>query len=220
VWTLALRPESAAPLRFAPGQFAWLTLRSSPFAMREHPFSIASSAERGDRVEVSIKAIGDFTSTIKDVKVGETAWIDAPYGTFSIDDQPDAHGYAFVAGGIGVAPIMSTLRTLADRGDRRPLVLFYGNRVWDRVAFREELEGLYARLNLKVVHVLLEPPADWPGERGFISEDVLMRHLPPERHLFHCFLCGPTPMTTSVEHSLAALGIPAAQVHSEIFDWV
>jgi predicted ferric reductase len=220
VWTLAMQPQSGPPLRFAPGQFAWLTLRASPFAMREHPFSIASSAERGDRIEVSIKALGDFTSTIRDVKVGETAWIDAPYGSFGIDDYPTAHGYAFVAGGIGIAPILSMLRTLADRGDRRPLVLFYGNRAWDRAAFREELDTLAARLNLKIVHVLLEPQPEWAGERGFISEEVLMRHLPPERHLFHCFLCGPTPMTTSVERSLAALGIPAAQVHSEIFDWV
>jgi ferredoxin-NADP reductase len=92
--------------------------------------------------------------------------------------------------------------------------------VWDRVAFREELDALASRLDLKVVHVLLEPHADWGGERGYISEDVLMRHLPPERHLFQCFLCGPTPMTRSVEQALAALGVPAGQVHSEIFDWV
>jgi predicted ferric reductase len=220
VWTLALKPHAGDRLRFAPGQFAWLTLRASPFAMREHPFSIASSAQQPDRIEVSIKELGDFTSTVKDIRVGESAWIDAPYGTFSVDDHPDAFGYAFVAGGIGIAPLMSMLRTLADRGDRRPLVLFYGNRAWERVAFREELEVLAARLQLRVVHVLLEPPEGWTGERGFVSEDVLMRHLPLTRHRFHFFLCGPTPMTTSVEHSLAALGIPAAHVHSEIFDWV
>jgi predicted ferric reductase len=161
VCTLVLEPAKAQPpLRFAPGQFAWLTLRASPFAMREHPFSIASSAERQDRIEFSIKELGDFTSTIKDIRAGETAWLDAPYGTFGIDEYPGAHGYAFVAGGVGIAPIMSMLRTLADRGDRRPLVLFYGNRVWDRVAFREELEDLSRRLDLKVVHVLQEPPED------------------------------------------------------------
>src|SRR5512144_592742 len=51
VWTLALEPRNGEGLRFAPGQFAWLSLRASPFAMREHPFSIASSAERGGRIE-------------------------------------------------------------------------------------------------------------------------------------------------------------------------
>lgn len=220
VCTLAMKPRSGERLRFAPGQFAWLTLRASPFAMREHPFSIASSAERGDGIEVSIKALGDFTSRIGETAVGETAWVDAPYGTFSIDDYPEAAGYAFVVGGIGIAPAMSMLRTLADRGDRRPLVLFYGNRVWERIAFREELDELATRLQLRVVHVLLEPPPDWAGERGFVTEEVLMRHLPPDRHRFHCFLCGPTPMTTSVERSLAEIGVPAAHVHSEVFDWV
>ncbi|MFZ5541412.1 MAG: ferric reductase-like transmembrane domain-containing protein [Pseudomonadota bacterium] len=221
VWTLALEPAHAtAGLRFAPGQFAWLTLRASPFAMREHPFSIASSAERPRRIELSIKELGDFTSTVKDTQPGETAWLDAPYGAFGIDEHPDAYGYAFVAGGVGIAPIMSMLRTLADRGDRRPLVLFYGNRVWDRVAFREELDALAQRLDLKVVHVLQEPPAEWTGERGLVTEDVLMRHLPVTRHRFDYFLCGPVPMTKRVERALAALGVPAARVHSEIFDWV
>jgi predicted ferric reductase len=220
VTTLVLEPRSGTPLRFAPGQFAWLTVGASPFAMHEHPFSIASSAERGGRIELSIKALGDFTSQVGSTPVGTPAWIDAPYGTFSIDDAPEAPGYAFVAGGVGIGPIMSMLRTLADRGDRRPLVLFYGNRVWERIAFREELDRLASRLDLRVVHVLLEPPPGWTGERGFVTEDVLMRHLPADRHRFHCFLCGPTPMTRGVEHALAALGLPAAHVHSEIFDWV
>ena len=220
VSTLVLEPRSGQPLRFAPGQFAWLTVGASPFAMREHPFSIASSAERGERIELSIKALGDFTSRVGSTPVGTPAWIDAPYGTFSIDTVPDADGYAFVAGGVGIGPIMSMLRTLADRGDRRPLVLFYGNRVWERIAFREELDQLATRLDLRIVHVLLEPPPGWTGESGFITEDVLMRHLPPERHRFHCFLCGPTPMSRSVEHALATLGLPAAHVHSEVFDWV
>ena len=220
VWTLALEPAAGGGLKFSPGQFAWLSLRASPFAMREHPFSIASSAEQPQRIELSIKELGDFTSTIKDIRVGEPAFIDAPYGTFGIDQRPDAHGYVFVAGGVGIAPIMCMLRTLADRGDRRPLLLFYGNRVWERIAFREELEALSQRLDLKVVHVLLEPPAGWTGETGFVTEDVLMRHLPITRHRFDYFLCGPTPMTKGVEEALATLGIAAERVHSEIFDWV
>jgi ferredoxin-NADP reductase len=47
-----------------------------------------------------------------------------------------------------------------------------------------------------------------------------MRNLPITRHRFEYFLCGPTPMTMSVERGLATLGVPASRVHSEIFDWV
>lgn len=68
--------------------------------------------------------------------------------------------------------------------------------------------------------MLQEPPAQWSGERGFVTEDLLRRHLPATRHRLAYFLCGPTPMTVAVERALGALGVPAAQVHSEIFDWV
>lgn len=219
VWTLVLESPSGARLQFAPGQFAWLSLGVSPFAMREHPFSIASSAARPERIELSIKELGDFTATIKDVKPGETAWLEGPHGTFGVDLRPQAPGYVFVAGGIGIAPIMSVLRTLADRGERRPLVLFYGNRVWERVAFREELDSLARRLDLRIVHALLEPPQEWSGERGYIGREVLERHLPAARAQLEYFLCGPTPMTLAVERALAGLGVPAARVHSEIFEW-
>lgn len=221
VWTLVLEPPPGQALRFAPGQFAWLTLRASPFAMQEHPFSIASSAARSDRIELSIKELGDFSSTIKDCAVGERAWVDAPYGTFGIDRHPGAPGFVFVAGGIGIAPVMSMLRTLADRGDRRRLWLFFGNRVWERVPFREELESLAQRLDLRVVHVLIEPPPGWAGEQGYITQDVLARHLPAdELRTLEYLVCGPTPMTLALERSLGALAVPAAQVHAELFDWV
>ena len=220
VWTLVLESPAGARLPFSPGQFAWLSLGASPFAMREHPFSIASSAARPERIELSIKALGDFTSTIGSVQPGTPAWLEGPYGAFSIDRHPGAAGYVFVAGGIGIAPVMSMLRTLADRGDRRPLTLFYGNRVWERAAFREELDALALRLELRVVHVVLEPPAGWSGERGFITREVLERHLPEPRRDLEYFLCGPTPMLTAMECALAELGVPARHVHSELFEWV
>ncbi len=220
VHTLVLAPTDGRPLRFAPGQFVWLTLRASPYAMREHPFSIASSAERGDRIDLSIKELGDFTSTIGTVRPGEIAWVDAPYGTFGIDQYPQAPGYVFVAGGIGIAPVLSMLRTLADRADRRPLWLFYGNRVWERAAFRDKLERFEATLDLRLIHVLQEPPAGWQGERGLLTQQLLARHLPPQRVLLEYFICGPTAMTHVAEAALARLGVPAGRVHSEIFDWV
>lgn len=220
VFTLVLEPLSGRLLQFRPGQFGWLTLRASPFALKEHPFSIASSAEHGGRVELSIKELGDFTRTIPHVQPGETAYFDAPYGAFSCDLLPKARGYVFIAGGIGIAPMLSQLRTLADRGDRRPHLLFYGSRSWERVALREDVEALRSRLELKVVHVLHEPEDGWLGERGMVTLEVLARHLPCPHEGYEFLMCGPTPMTRSVERSLAALGVPAARVHSEIFDWV
>lgn len=225
-WTVALEPIHPPVLDYRPGQFAWVTLRASPFALHEHPFSFSSSPTRPGRLEFTIKELGDFTSKIGEVQPGETAYVDGPYGAFGIDRQPDAPGFVFIAGGVGIAPIISLLRALADRGDRRPLWLFYGNRRWDRIVFREELDALSKRLDLRVVHVLGEPPEDWRGERGFITREVLARHLPTEQAAQRptqckalCYLvCGPDPMIRLAERSLCELGVPLRQLRSEIFD--
>ncbi len=216
-WTLAVEPDGHDGMDFHPGQFAWLSLGRSPFALKEHPFSIAS-APGSKRLEFAIKELGDFTSTIGQTPLGQVAYVDGPYGNFSIDRHPSAAGFVFIAGGVGAAPVMSMLRTLAARGDTRRSVFFYGNRVMEIAAFHDELDALAERIDLQVVHVIGEPDAHWQGERGYVDRAVLGRHLPANRAELEYFVCGPTPMIRLAERSLHALGVPLAKVHSEIFD--
>lgn len=216
--TLTLEPDGHAGFAYQPGQFAWLTLRASPFAMREHPFSMSSTPTQPGRVAFTVKALGDFMRTLADVRQGERAYVDGPHGSFSVDRHPAAAGFVFVAGGVGIAPVVSMLRALADRGDPRPTYLFYGNRTREGTLFLEELDALAQRGTLQVVHVLTEPPPDWSGERGFVTADVLNRHLPRARTRYIWFVCGPNPMIRLAERSLAALGVSARRIHSEIFD--
>jgi predicted ferric reductase len=215
--SVTLTRPAATAFRFQPGQFAWFAIGRSPFALTQHPFSFSSSAERSDEVEVAIKALGDFTSTVRDLPVGTTVYVDGPHGVFSID-QDEGPGFGLIAGGVGIAGLISTVRTMADRKDARPVVLFYGNREWDDVAFREELEQLTTRLDLTVVHVLEQPPAAWEGEAGYVTAEVLDRHLPSGYRRFQFFICGPDPMMDAAEAALVSLGVPAECVHTERFD--
>jgi predicted ferric reductase len=218
--TLALEPEGHPGFRFRSGQFAWLTWGGSPFAAAEHPFSFSGSSQRAPRVELTVKAVGDFTRRlVSRARAGDRAWVDGPFGTMSVDGFPDADGYVFVAGGIGIAPCLSMLRTLADRGDRRPHLLVFGTSAWERTPFREELAALSSRLALRVVHVLERPPPGWTGEAGLMSEALLARHVPRGgRHGY--FVCGPPAMMDVVERALYRLGAPIADLHSERFDLV
>ena len=77
-WTLTLAPSGNHSLKFAPGQFAWLSLGTSPFRAREHPFSFSGSAENPQQLQFTIKELGDFTRTIKNFKTGDIAYVDAP----------------------------------------------------------------------------------------------------------------------------------------------
>jgi predicted ferric reductase len=216
-WTLVLRPDGHMGMQFKPGQFLWLTLWSSPFALKEHPFSISSSAEEPARIHLTIKELGDFTSRIKAVLPRQKAYLDGPYGAFSID-RHNAGSFSFIAGGIGIAPIMSMLRTLADRNDSRPLTLIYAYNTLERLTFYEELEALKEKLRLKVTYVLFSPPEGWQGESGFITEELLQSRMPKNTDNVHCFVCGPVPMIQLVEKSLYKLGVPLARIHSELFD--
>jgi predicted ferric reductase len=217
--TLVMQPEGHAGFRFRPGQFGWLTVWGSPFQITGHPFSFSSSAEAADgRVEMSIRNLGDFTSEIDKVPVGRRVYLDGPYGTFAIGHPTDMH--VLIAGGVGVTPMMSMIRTLADRGDKRPVILVYGSKDWESITFREELEELKMRLDLKVVHVLRRPPAGWTGESGYLTAEVFRRHLTPPYAEHEYFICGPPVMMDAIEDALEELHVPMSQYHSERYSFV
>ncbi len=217
--TLVLRPDGHEGFRFRAGQFAWFTLGSSPLRLQQHPFSLAGSAEAAGEYKLSVKSLGDFTSAVSHVPPGSRAYLDGPYGAFSLDAQL-WEGAVFIMGGIGITPAISMLRTCRHRGERRPLVLIYGNSTWEEVAFREELDELASELNLEVTHVVEEPPPDWQGETGRIRDEVLKRHLPKDELDYHYFVCGPPPMMDVAEKYLAAQGVPVWNRSVERFDFV
>lgn len=200
-WDLTVRPLGHPGLRFRPGQFAWLSLDRRPFGHREHPFSFSSGTDALPEVSFTIRERGDFTSGIGTLEPGTQLFLDGPYGHFSYTRHPAA-GYVFIAGGIGITPIMSMLRSLAAEGDRRPLHLIYAGRDAGRMVFREELDRLAERLDLEITYVLRLPPPDWEGEQGRLDPGMLTRLLPEDKSGYHFFVCGPDEMMDMVEPSL------------------
>ena len=177
-----------------------------------------SSAVTDGRVEISIRNLGDFTEKIPKVSVGQRVYLDGPYGAFTIGNPADMH--VLIAGGIGITPMMSMIRTLADRGDERPVMLIYASRDWDSIIFREELDALKARLHLTIIHVLGNPPDDWRGEQGFISAEMFKRHLPTPYADHEYFICGPGAMMDAIERALGELDVPLSKYHSERYAFV
>ena len=222
--TLVLEPVGHDGMRFSPGQFAWLTLADSPFALEEHPFSFSSSAGHPERLEMTIKDLGDFTSRVRQLPIGRRAYLEGPHGAFTID-RYDGPGYVFIGGGVGITPLMSMLRTLADRRDTRHHELIYQARTADDLTFREEIDALAASgqegeapaLDLEVVYVLTRPPTGWTGESGRITTELLRRHVVDDWPAHKYFVCGPQAMMDSVERELLAGGVPLHHVYTEEF---
>jgi predicted ferric reductase len=221
-WELRLKAKDGDgahnALTFQPGQFAWVKIGQHPFQMREHPFSISTAPGQTPEIGFTIRENGDFTDRIGEIQPGTPAYLDGPHGNFVPDEQQVATVY--VAGGVGIAPILSHLRAFATEGDRRAITLVYGNRTLEHVASKDELEALAGQLNLRLHFVLQNPPESWDGHSGMITREVLDDCLPREgRAEARYFICGPGPMIDATDRNLRASGVPAHRIISEKFDY-
>ncbi len=199
---------------YKPGQFMIVQLVRDGKVSESHPFTICSSPTR-DRLAITVKSVGDFTSTIGDTKTSDFAFVDAPYGVFSFLNH-DARDLLFIAGGIGITPFMSMLRYIHDQKLERNVTLIWGNKTEQDTPFRDELEKMAAEMSsLNVVHVMSRQP-DWPGEKGRIDAEKLKKVI---NHLDEpqCFICGPPPMTAAVVKALGDFGVPKKRIHYEHF---
>ncbi|HSL57614.1 MAG TPA: ferric reductase-like transmembrane domain-containing protein [Acidimicrobiales bacterium] len=217
-WRVRVEPdESTHPLDFDAGQFAFVTIADSPFSLEQHPFSVASSAREATHLEFAVKELGDFSATIGDVEPGQRVYVDGPYGSLALP-RGDAPGVMFLAAGIGITPIISMLRTLRDDRSEMSAVLVCANERPDDIAYRDEIDAIAEVIDLTVVHVVEHPDADWSGETGRISRELVARALPADAARWHYVVCGPPPMMEAVEGALVDLGVPIERVESERFD--
>lgn len=222
IWTVELEPDTAAGhpgtvFPYRAGQFAWLKLERPLFRITEHPFSIASAPAQWPRIAFSIKEAGDFTNGIGELAPGTRAYLDGPYGHFTLDES-DARPLVLVGGGVGMAPIMALLRELRARQSQRTLVVVQTNRDIAQQLYTAELEAMTSELDLRVHYMLSAPPADWDGLTGLPDATLLQQvvRVPPQDCVY--YLCGPPAMIDTLEHGLLSrLGIPAGQVVSERF---
>jgi predicted ferric reductase len=219
--TLVIEPDGHPGFTFKPGQFAWVS--RWPMAITQHPFSFSSPTDSDlqDHLTVTVKALGDWTKNVKSLIPGRRVYIDGPHGDFSMDLH-QAPGYVFIAGGVGITPLYSMLSTMCVREDVRPAILFYANRDWEGVIFREQLEEMTLYMsNLRIVYVLQEPPPHWRGETGRITAQLLHRHLPRKQYQrFEYFVCGPESLMDAMERTLPHIGVPDERVHTERFAMV
>ena len=204
-------------MQFEAGQFVWLNLGHSPFSLHENPFSISSAPGLEAGIQFVIKQAGDLTNHMGEVAPGTTAFLDGPHGNLTLKGR-SGKGIALIAGGVGVAPLLSIARQLDKDGDPRPLVLVYGNRLADQIVYEDELKLLAGKNNRDVRLVLSEPEPGWDGLTGMVDQTMLDDVFGFDDAAQWLYLvCGPPAMLDAVETALMARGVPASQIVSERF---
>jgi len=220
--TLVLSPSRRRqrPMTYRPGQFAWLRL-DSPFGpLQGNPFSLSSGIDSTRDIEFTIRNAGDFTATVGELTPGRKVYVDGPYGSFN-DDYAGGEQLLLIAGGVGMAPMMSILRSHAFRADPRRHLLVASARTPEELMFAEELDQLGEDLDLEIIPVVSKPPPDWRGATGRVDEELLAEILDTyDLYHAHVFICGPPTMMDDVSQALLNHRVPARNIHTEKFDMV
>ncbi len=219
VWTVSLAPKDGSPPpAYLPGQYHYLTLCRDGQPTEEHPFTISSSPSRPGVLASTIKASGDYTRTVRETRPGDDAWVNAPYGRFSYVLHPDERALVFIAGGVGVTPLMSMLRHVCDTQAPQSVLLLYANRTEDDIIFREELAALEGdpAHHLRVIHVLSKPGKGWGGEAGRLDAAKIKKYSGDIAGKGF-YICGPTGLIASAASCLKDMGVPDRHVHFESF---
>jgi predicted ferric reductase len=215
---VTLEPRGMRPFSYLPGQFAFLRFHSPAVSGEEHPFTIASTPTRPAAVQFAIRCCGDWTRHVGHLAAGDGATMDGPFGRFNhLEHFPDARELIMIAGGIGITPMLSMLRYMADVGDRRQVTLLWSNRGPADVFCEEELDRLRRQWpELRVLHIFTEEPgAAQPVAR--LDRALLTVLLAPCSRSAGVFLCGPPGMMRAMTRELRSLGFARAAIRQERF---
>jgi propane monooxygenase reductase subunit len=215
---LVLRLLDEAEMPFFPGQYVDITV---PGGEVSRSFSMANtSSKQSGQLEFVIKVYPDglFSRFLhEELVAGDRLDLSGPYGVFTLRDGRDSD-LIFIGGGAGMAPILSVLRALAERGSTRKATYYYGARRRRDLCFEKDLYALEAALpNFRFVPALSEPEPDeaWDGEVGLIT-DVVKRH---ENDLsgVDAYVCGPPPMVEAAMDLLTSLGVSDKHIYYDKF---
>ena len=215
--------ELRETFRFSPGQHLTLRADIGGEDVRRN-YSLCVAPEEGV-LKVAVKRIagGAFSTWAMGLKAGDSIEVMPPHGSFTWAFEPGARNhYVGFAGGSGITPILSLLKTAMAREPESRFTLLYGNRDSQSVIFLEELARLKNRYltRLEVHHFFAEESEDIELFNGMLDaakcEEVLT-HLVDPAEVAAFFICGPGPMMDAAEGALVAHQVPRAKIHVERF---
>lgn len=213
-------------IHFLPGQFITLKVEiEGKFFFRS--YSISSAPRLDDVLSITIKRVeGGLVSNylLDHYKAGQLVEFLSPQGRFLIQNSiKNERRLILFAGGSGITPIMSILRSTLYNEPKSKVNLFYASKDKDSIIFRQRLEDLVAKFpeRLAVHHILSQENQELdfsytPGRLTAASINTLLSNLHEELRREY-YICGPTGMMELVYKSLLDLQVPKSLIHQERF---
>jgi CDP-4-dehydro-6-deoxyglucose reductase len=216
VMAVFLRLPAAEVFAFAAGQYVDVMLSEN----RRRSFSIANPPHDAQLLELHVRRIanGEFTNQVfSEDKLKALLRIEGPLGQLWFREASERPAI-LVGGGTGYAPLRSMLRHLLERGDRRPLHLYWGAQTRDGFYEDANIREWCARYpNLSYTPVLANAMEGWSGRTGWVHSAVIEDH--PSLRDFDIYAAGPPAMIEALRADFLARGLPAEQLFFDSFDF-
>jgi NAD(P)H-flavin reductase/hemoglobin-like flavoprotein len=207
---LRLRPY--LPMPFRPGQYARIEVAELPGVWR--PYSLSGAPRRDNLIELHVRAkttAGVSGTLVYRTKVGDRVRFARAEGEMGLHQRPE-RALLMIAGDTGVVPLKAMLTELADTGDPRPAVLFWGVRDLDELYDIEDIaEIARGARRATVVPVISEGEAG-PYASGLVTDAVAAYG---EWSGHEVYLAGPPTMLAATRAALHLLGVDPERIHHD-----
>jgi ring-1,2-phenylacetyl-CoA epoxidase subunit PaaE len=215
--TFTVPAELGEVFAFAPGQS--LTVKRGD---ERRSYSICAPAGRAPRIGVREVAGGAVSGwLVHEIRPGDAIEVQAPSGSFTPELAVPGH-HVLIAAGSGVTPMLSIAASVLAANEESTATLLYGNRRSDSVMFADDVADIKDAhpARMRLVHVLSREPQEVALFTGRLDAGKLRQLLPVSVDISdvdHWWLCGPFGMVTDATDVLRDFGVPAAQIHRELF---
>lgn len=213
-------------INYKSGQFLSLIFTVQGKEVRR-AYSLCSSPYVDEDLAVLVKRVDDgllSNHLLDNLKVGDVVKVMEPAGHFTTEYIKDRKRHIVMfAGGSGITPMMSHIKSTLSQEPESVVSLIYCNRNLESVIFKEELSKREIQFEgrLHIIHVLDEAPMNWQGYSGLLNHDMLKKlfeRIPDwgiEKTTY--LMCGPEGMMKNVETLLNEHAIPKEKVFKESF---
>jgi ferredoxin-NADP reductase len=199
-------------LSYLPGQFFFVYIPSNAGGSMMHHFSFSSSPSEPFIEFTTRIRDSPFKNSLNKLQIGTIVKIATVSGQFTITEQMKK--IVFVCGGIGITAARSNIKWALDSKTDVDIILLYGNRDSNSIAFKAELEQI-SEDNFKIYHIFSNPEESWEGPKGFINAEFISSSVPDLTDRIW-FISGPPVMVKSIKDILTTvLCVPEGKVKTE-----
>ncbi|CAA20696.1 NADH-dependent reductase for Dph3, Cbr1 [Schizosaccharomyces pombe] len=183
---------------------------------------LSSDADKG-YFDLLVKSYpnGKVSKKFSELKIGDTIGVRGPKGNWKHRTGLARH-FGMIAGGTGITPMLQIIRAvLSNFEDPTEITLLYANVSEGDIVLRDEIDALAKKDPRFTVHyVLNNPPENWKGSVGFVTQELIKAHFPAPSPETKVLICGPTPMVNSLREATVALGYEKSRAISKLEDQV